>query len=73
MQPHPTVKIKEIDPIGVKPFQPIYKAGGLIDLTFNHPASNGTLGLNMPNILCPMYREGQGELCWNTRSTKGTG
>ena len=34
----------------------LYKVGrGLIDLTFNHPASSGTLGPRMPSIFCPMY------------------
>ena len=64
MQLHPTVRIEEMSPGVVRPSHYIIKAGVLIDLIFNHPASCGTLGLSMLNILCPMFKEGQEARSW---------
>ena len=39
------VRNEEIGFGGVRPSQPIYMVGGLINLTFNHLTSSGTLDL----------------------------
>ena len=51
MQPHPKDMIKDIRLMTLPTY--IYEVGGLIDLTFIHPTSSGTLGPCMPSIFCP--------------------